>query len=414
MRERRFVKGAEVRATEAGHIEGHAAVFNQEYVMWDTPSFRVVEVIKPGAFSRALKEKQDVRALFNHDASNILGRSQSNTLTLDENGRGLHFDCNPPETQLGRDVRTLIKRGDITGCSFAFTVKKQERTEEEIDGKIHVRREIQDVDLYDVGPVTYPAYEGTDVKARSIELRSLFPDGIPEKLKDKLPKELRDAQDGDGDVEDSPSDPGDGNDPDDEPDDDEDDVRMDASMMADHFQDGAEYCSDMAASCRSLSDALPDGDVKAHMKRMADIHEERAAHYREMQDAAYADYEAGQRSVTPGEHREKKTKRVAGEDLPASAFAYVGDPQKTETWKLPIKFSSEEKTKRHIRNALARFNQTQGIPASEKPKVLAKIKAAAKKYGIDVSDDQKSAPLVDLEQAKARTHTLMEETSVWA
>ncbi|MDE2101874.1 MAG: hypothetical protein KGL39_31805 [Patescibacteria group bacterium] len=84
-----------------------------------------------------------------------------------------------------------------------------------------------------------------------------------------------------------------------------------------------------------------------------------------------------------------KTKRVAGEDLPASAFAYVGDPEKTDTWKLPIKFSDEEKTKRHIRNALARFGQTEDIPESEKPKVKAKILAAARKHGIDVKAEGK-------------------------
>lgn len=86
-------------------------------------------------------------------------------------------------------------------------------------------------------------------------------------------------------------------------------------------------------------------------------------------------------------NKEKKTKRVAGEDLLPSAFAYVGDPERTETWKLPIKFSTEEKTKRHIRNALARFSHTQGIPDSEKSKVHEKIKAAARKHGIDVAEE---------------------------
>jgi hypothetical protein len=87
---------------------------------------------------------------------------------------------------------------------------------------------------------------------------------------------------------------------------------------------------------------------------------------------------------------EERTKRVAGEDLPASAFAYVGDPERTATWKLPIKFSTEEKTKTHIRNALARFNQTEGIPESERAKVKAKIMAAAKRYGIDADDAEKA------------------------
>lgn len=83
-----------------------------------------------------------------------------------------------------------------------------------------------------------------------------------------------------------------------------------------------------------------------------------------------------------------RTKRVAGEDLTADCFAYVGDPDKTETWKLPIKFSTEAKTVSHIRNALARFSQTQGIPESERAAVLAKIRRAAKEHGIDTGEDK--------------------------
>lgn len=100
-------------------------------------------------------------------------------------------------------------------------------------------------------------------------------------------------------------------------------------------------------------------------------------------------------------NKTKKTKRVAGEDLPASAFAYVGDPNKTDTWKLPIKFSTEAKSKSHVRNALARFNQTQGIPASEKAKVRQKIVNAARKYGIDVSEENDKIAAVTAVMQKA-------------
>ncbi len=86
--------------------------------------------------------------------------------------------------------------------------------------------------------------------------------------------------------------------------------------------------------------------------------------------------------------KDVKTKRVAGEDLTSSAFAYVGDKDDPSTWKLPIKFSSDAKTKSHIRNALARFNQTQGIPAGEKDAVHARIVAAAKQHGIDVDAEK--------------------------
>jgi hypothetical protein len=107
---------------------------------------------------------------------------------------------------------------------------------------------------------------------------------------------------------------------------------------------------------------------------------------------------------------EKKTKRVAGEDLTADCFAHVGDPEKTETWKLPIKFSTEEKTKRHIVNALARFASTKGIPADEKAKVKAKIIAAAKEHGIEVSEDEDKAEVLTLDRSfiKAESQRIKE------
>jgi hypothetical protein len=83
----------------------------------------------------------------------------------------------------------------------------------------------------------------------------------------------------------------------------------------------------------------------------------------------------------------KRTKRVAGEDLPPSAFLIVGDPEKTETWHLPVEFSTEEKTKSHIRNALARFNQTEGATAADHKRLV----ALAEKHGIDVDESTKKA-----------------------
>lgn len=97
--------------------------------------------------------------------------------------------------------------------------------------------------------------------------------------------------------------------------------------------------------------------------------------------------------VTKGKS-EAKTKRVAGEDLASSCFAYVGDPDKTDTWHYPIKcFSTEEKTKRHIRNALSQWEKPNGkknIPDDEQAAVYRRIKAAARKYGIG-SDSDKAA-----------------------
>jgi HK97 family phage prohead protease len=187
MIERRFLKNADLRAKDDGHIEGHAAVFNQEYVLYDGGNFRVVETVKPGAFTRALKEKQDVRCLMNHDPNHVLGRTASGTLKLKQDDDGLYYDCTPPDTQLGRDVVTLVKRGDISGSSFAFNVTAQTWREEKKDGVTVSTREIEDVDLFDASPVTYPAYTGTDVSARA-EMRSqvLAIDTLPAEVRSTI------------------------------------------------------------------------------------------------------------------------------------------------------------------------------------------------------------------------------------
>lgn len=106
---------------------------------------------------------------------------------------------------------------------------------------------------------------------------------------------------------------------------------------------------------------------------------------------------------------DKNTKRVAGEDLESSAFAYVGDAKKKSTWKLPIKFKSEAKTKRHIRKAIARFDQTDMPNASEKAKAWERITAAAKKYGIEIADekDGKKSSMAEMQrQLQARVERL--------
>jgi HK97 family phage prohead protease len=178
----------EFRAEQEGDknfISGYAAVY-------DTPTVKMGfrEVVKPGAFDRALKEKQDVRVLFNHDPSAILGRSTAGTATLSTDKKGLKFRCEMPDTTTGRDVMTSIKRGDISQCSFAFRAVKQawvnSSDPENGDASI-TTRELRDVDLGDVSAVTYPAYDGTNVgQSRSMEMRAFFPDGVPEEITTEL------------------------------------------------------------------------------------------------------------------------------------------------------------------------------------------------------------------------------------
>jgi hypothetical protein len=112
---------------------------------------------------------------------------------------------------------------------------------------------------------------------------------------------------------------------------------------------------------------------------------------------------------------EKNTKRVAGEDLTSEAFAYVGDEKKKSTWKLPIKFKSEAKSKRHVRNAIARFDQTDMPNKAEKEKAWKRIVAAAKRYGIEVSseeDGKKSSIAEQKRQMLARADRLARNGAV--
>lgn len=146
---------------ETQRLEGYAAVFNRETVIRDF--FR--EVIKPGAFRSVLKAA-DVRALFNHDASAVLGRTGNDTLALEEDSKGLRYTVTPPETTLGRDVLALVQRGDVTGSSFGFRVKTDEWTRPSQPGELPLRTISEFEFLRDVGPVTFPAYEETTVQAR--------------------------------------------------------------------------------------------------------------------------------------------------------------------------------------------------------------------------------------------------------
>lgn len=168
--ERRFFKGAQVRASKGDkpQISGYASVFGEEYVLYDDGGYRIVETIQEGAFARVLKEKQDVRCLFNHEPDNVLGRTTNQTLRMSQDDKGLEFENDLDlRTTVGQNVQAFIDRGDVTGCSFAFTVSKQSWSEEKADGKTISTRVIEEFEqLFDVGPVTYPAYEATSVASR--------------------------------------------------------------------------------------------------------------------------------------------------------------------------------------------------------------------------------------------------------
>jgi hypothetical protein len=145
-------------------VSGYAARFNEESEeLW---GFR--EVILPGAFKDAL-EAPDIRALFNHDPSQIVARTKNNTLRVWEDEQGLRYEFQPNmKTAAGRDLVELLRRGDVDQSSFAFSM---DGGIEEWDdtGEIPVRKLIKIPRLYDVSPVTYPAYPSTSVGVRSAQ-----------------------------------------------------------------------------------------------------------------------------------------------------------------------------------------------------------------------------------------------------
>jgi len=180
LRERRSMVVREFRAEDDGKIVGYAAVFDETTNiggMFD-------EVVRQGAFARAIKEKQDVRALWNHDANFVLGRTKSGTLKLEEDRKGLWIEINPPNTQAAHDLMESMKRGDVDQMSFAFRAVEETWTERKDEMTL---RELKDVDMYDISAVTYPAYSGTQVGLRSAE--SVFQDHVNSLEAQELPEE---------------------------------------------------------------------------------------------------------------------------------------------------------------------------------------------------------------------------------
>ena len=129
----------------------------------------LVERIMPGAFDRAAKD-DDVRGLFNHDPNFVLGRTTSGTMFLSTDKTGLWYDISVGLTNSGADVIEHVARGDVSGSSFSFLIPpggEHWRRENGID-----IREITAVELFDVGPVTFPAYEATTAEARQESIRA--------------------------------------------------------------------------------------------------------------------------------------------------------------------------------------------------------------------------------------------------
>lgn len=153
------------RNEEGPTIEGYFAVFNSIYEI--APG--MTESVAPGAFSRTLAG--DIRALTNHDTTLVLGRTRAHTLELREDEHGLwgKISINPKDAD-AMNLYERVKRGDVDQCSFGFEIVGEE-TDFRDDGSVHWT--ITDVNLFEVSACTFPAYQETNIAARSAERNTL-------------------------------------------------------------------------------------------------------------------------------------------------------------------------------------------------------------------------------------------------
>lgn len=149
---------------ERKKLRGLAVVFNSETTIGSY--FR--EVIRPGALTKTLAER-DVKMLWNHDTNYPMGSTKAGTLGLYESVRGLEVDNDPPIQGMYAGFLEAIERGDVSQMSFGFEVVRENVIYEE--GKLDLR-EILEIKLYEVSPVTFPAYSDTEIGLRAQEVRA--------------------------------------------------------------------------------------------------------------------------------------------------------------------------------------------------------------------------------------------------
>lgn len=165
-------------------IEGYFAVFDSNYEIAPGMS----ESIRFGAFSDTISG--DIRALINHDTTLVLGRTKANTLELREDSHGLwgHITINPNDGD-AMNLYERVKRSDVDQCSIGFNIRSED-TEISPDGDVHWT--ITGVDLFEVSCCTFPAYEETNIAARSAE-RDEIQKREKQAWREKMKARLRDG-----------------------------------------------------------------------------------------------------------------------------------------------------------------------------------------------------------------------------
>ncbi|MBP3398854.1 MAG: HK97 family phage prohead protease [Erysipelotrichaceae bacterium] len=169
-------------------IEGYFAVFNSNYDIFDGLS----ESIAPEAFDNTLNN--DIRALINHDTTLVVGRTKAGTLELRTDNFGLfgRISINPKDLD-AVNAYERVKRGDVDQCSIGFNIIREE-SEVRPDGAVHWT--IRELELFEVSICTFPAYEETEIQARSkqaVDVKARQLDSLKESMRKKLRKEESNA-----------------------------------------------------------------------------------------------------------------------------------------------------------------------------------------------------------------------------
>lgn len=153
------VEDMEIREDSDGmHFRGYAAVFNV-----DSEPRPYIEQIRPGAFTRSLKNGRDIRMFLNHNQDMVLGSTKAGTLRLEQDKKGLIADGDLPDTTYARDLSVVMQRGDVDTMSFGFRVPADGDTWESD------RRYLKEVNLFEVSPITgFPGYPQTSAYVRSV------------------------------------------------------------------------------------------------------------------------------------------------------------------------------------------------------------------------------------------------------
>lgn len=197
------IEGADlrVRESEGGEpsrtITGYAILFNTpSALLWGNEDSEAREVIAPEAITKEVLDGCDIKFTMYHDRQLILGRSNKGTGTLqyfvDEKGVGFNLEL--PKSPNGDEALELVSRGDLSGCSFAFTTHYWdsdfvERTSKVVNGRSEITYTVKAVTgVYDFTLAADPAYPDTSVEARE------FTDGLRESMKSEPEKPNADIE----------------------------------------------------------------------------------------------------------------------------------------------------------------------------------------------------------------------------